>query len=58
MSAITPANANAIGVPPAAIWTASPNTAKMPPPTIPPTPMATTGQKPRDFFPVVNGPVL
>jgi hypothetical protein len=27
----------------------------MPPPTIPPTPMATTGQKPSDFLGVVNG---
>ncbi len=45
-SAIAPASAKASGVPPCASWTASPSTAKIPPPTMPPTPMETTAQKP------------
>ncbi len=45
-SATTPASANASGVPPCASCTARPRTAKIPPPTIPPTPIATTAQNP------------
>ena len=47
--ATTPEIRKARGVPPWAICTARPRTAKMPPPTIPPIPIATVDQKPMDF---------
>lgn len=47
-TATAPASAKAIGVAPRARSTAKPRTAKIPPPTIPPTPMATVDQYPSE----------
>jgi hypothetical protein len=49
-SATSPATPNAIHVEPRASVAASPSTAKIPPPTIPPMPMAVAPRKP--IFPL------
>jgi len=46
MSATAPATMKATGTPPCASCTANPSTANMPPPTMPPTPMAAADQNP------------
>ena len=45
ISATKPAIKKARGAPPSESWTARPSTAKIPPPTIPPIPIAATSKK-------------